>query len=203
MKKTIMETLVLAALATGQAYATPIHAAPISLDKATVTATYQGAAGGMLGLDHNFQSEPGSNTSGIRPPGSGVEFLSSDYLFGFDFSAEGQLTVYNNAPLPERQAGDPGYTFTFDFGSTLAAPITSFTLLDGSMVSGLPGLSVVNGHSIALDLSSLAWNGDFSSFSAQLGTQDASPGSEVPEPATLGLLLLGAAGLAAAKRRAQ
>jgi hypothetical protein len=203
MKKTIMETLVLAALATGQAYATPIYAAPISLDEAIVTATYQGAAGGMLGLEHNFQSEPGSNTSGIYPPGSGVEFLSSDYLFGFDFSAEGQLTVYNNAPLPERQAGDPGYTFTFDFGSTLAAPITSFTLLDGSMVSGLPGLSVLDSHSIALDLSALTWNGDFASISAQVGTADGSADGDVPEPASLALMLLGAAGLAAASRRAR
>jgi hypothetical protein len=198
MKKMIMETLVLAAFATAQAYA-----APISLDKATVTATYQGTASSVLGLDHNFQAEVGSNTSKVYAPGMGVEFFTTDALFGIDFSAEGVLTVYNNAPLPERQAGDPGYTFTFDFGSTLAAPITSFGLLDGSMIGGLPVLSVVDGHSIALDLTGLTWNGDYASFSAQLGTQDASPGGDVPEPATLGLLLLGAAGLAAVTRRAR
>jgi hypothetical protein len=192
MKKIIMETLVLAALATGQAYASPI-----SLDKATVTATYQGAADGMLGLDHNFASEPGSNTSRVQPPGSGVEFITADYLFAFDFSEDGLLTVYNNMPLPAPQAGDPGYTFSFDFGATLAAPIASFTLADGSMVSGVPGLSVVDGRSIALDLSGLAWNGDFASFSAQIGAAD----KDVPEPASLALVLLGAAGLAAASRR--
>jgi hypothetical protein len=199
MKKMIMETLVLAALATGQAYATPIYAAPISLDTATVTATYQGSGDGVLGLDHNFQPEPGSNTSGIYAPGSGVEFLTGDYLFGVDFSADGVLTVYNNLPLPAPQAGEPGYRFTFDFGSTLKAPIGSFTLLDDSMVSGMPGLSILDSHSIALDLSSLTWNGDFSSISFQIGAAD----SDVPEPAGLALMLLGAAGLAAASRRAR
>lgn len=195
MKKIIMETLVLAALATGQAYA-----APISLENATVTATYQGAGDGVLGLDHNFQPEAGSNTSKVYAPGSGVEFLTADFLFGFDFAADGLLTVYNNMPLPERAAGDPGYTFTFDFGGTLPAPIGSFNLVDGSMVSGTPGLSVVDGHSIALDLTSLTWNGDFASFTAQIGSADT---NKVPEPASLALMLLGAAGLAAASRRAR
>jgi hypothetical protein len=190
MKKIIMETLVLAALATGQA-----NAAPISLENATVIATYQGAAAGMLGLDHNFQLEPGSNTSRVQPPGSGVEFITSDFLFGFDFSSDGLLTVYNNMPLPAD--GTSNYSFSFDFGTTLAAPIGSFTLADGSMLSGVPGLSVIDGHSIALDLSSLTWNGDFASFSAQIGTRD----TDVPEPGSLALLLLGASGLAAASRR--
>jgi hypothetical protein len=72
MKKIIMETLVLAALATGQAYLAPAHAAPISLDNATVTASYQGAAAGMLGLEHGFQPESGSNTSKVYAPGSGM-----------------------------------------------------------------------------------------------------------------------------------
>ncbi len=193
MKKIIMETLVLAALATGQAYA-----APISLDKATVTATYQGAAEGMLGLDHNFQLEPGSNTSRVQPPGSGVEFITGDFLFAFDFAADGLLTVYNNLPLPTDGKSD--YRFSFDFGNTLAAPIASFTLADGSMVSGVPGLTVTDGHSIALDLNGLAWNGDFASFTARIGAADA-PGSDIPEPASLGLMLLGAAGLAAASGR--
>jgi len=193
MKKIIMETLVLAALAAGQA-----NAAPISLDKATVTATYQGSAGGILGLDHNFQAEPGSNVSKVHAPGARVEFLTADYLFGFDFSADGLLTVYNNMPLPERADSDPGYTFSFDFGATLPAPVGSFTLADGSQIGGVPGLSIVDGHTLALDLTALTWNGDFASFTAQIGAADA---GDVPEPASLALLLLGAAGLAAASRR--
>jgi hypothetical protein len=193
MKKMIMETLVLAALAAGQA-----NAAPISLDKATVTATYQGSAGGILGLDHGFQAEPGSNVSKVYAPGAGVEFLTADYLFGFDFAADGLLTVYNNMPLPERAAGDPGYTFSFDFGATLPAPVGSFKLVDGSQIAGAPGLSIVDGHLLALDLTALTWNGDFASFTAQIGAADA---GDVPEPASLALLLLGAAGLAAASGR--
>lgn len=193
MKKMIMETLVLAALAAGQA-----NAAPISLDKATVTATYQGSAGGILGLDHGFQAEPGSNVSKVYAPGAGVEFLTADYLFGFDFAADGLLTVYNNMPLPERAAGDPGYTFSFDFGATLPAPVGSFKLVDGSQIAGAPGLSIIDGHILALDLTALTWNGDFASFTAQIGAADA---GDVPEPASLALLLLGAAGLAAASGR--
>jgi hypothetical protein len=191
MKKIIMETLVVAAFAVSQA-----NAAPISLDKATVTATYQGSADGILGLDHGFQPETGSNTSKVYAPGSGVEFLTADYLFGFDFSSEGLLTIYNNMPAAE----GANYTFTFDFGATLPAPIASFTLVDGSMVSGVPGLSVIDGHSIALDLSGLTWNGDFASFTTQIGSPDS---GNVPEPASLALMLLGAAGLAATSRRAR
>jgi hypothetical protein len=193
MKKIIMETLVLAALAAGQA-----NAAPISLDKATVTATYQGSADGILGLDHNFQAEPGSNVSKVYAPGAGVEFFTADALFGFDFSADGLLTVYNNMPLPARADGDPGYTFSFDFGATLPAPVGSFKLVDGSQIGGVPGLSVVDAHTLALDLTALTWNADFASFTAQIGDADA---GDVPEPASLALLLLGAAGLAAASQR--
>ena len=190
MKKIILETLVLAALAAGQA-----HAAPIYLDQAVITATYNGRADAVLGLDHGFQAEAGSNTSGLDPTGSGVEFITADALFAFDFSSDGLLTVYNN----DMPAPDGDYTLTFDFGGSLAAPVTSFTLLDGSMVSGVPGLSVLDSHTIALDLSRLAWSDYFTTISAQIGTLDGT--AEVPEPASAALLLLGACGLAAGRRK--
>ncbi|NIA57728.1 PEP-CTERM sorting domain-containing protein [Massilia sp. TW-1] len=188
MKTIILKTLVLATLAAGQAYA-----APISLDNtASITATYNGKAEDVVGLDHDFQVEAGSNTTTLDPTNAGVEFLTADALFGFDFSTTGLLTVYNNLPA----ASNADYRLTFDFGSGLAAPITSFTLVDGSgLVSGMPGLTILGDHGIGLDLSGLVWTDGFGQFSARLGTAD------VPEPATAALVLAGAAGLATARRK--
>ncbi|KQV37081.1 hypothetical protein ASC93_20665 [Massilia sp. Root335] len=184
-----METLVVAALAAGQ-----VHAAPLSLHDATITATYNGSAADVLGLDHLFAQEPGSNTSTLDPTDSGVEFLTADYLFGFDFGADGKLTIYENMPVP---TGD--YKLTFDFGATLPAAITSFTLLDGSQADGVPGLSVIDGHTIGLDLGGLAWHGDFASITTQIGA--AGSGTSVPEPAVPALLLAGACALALGRKR--
>lgn len=181
---TILETLVLAALAIGQ-----VQAAPLSLQDARITATYNGSAADVLGLDHLFAQEPGSNTSTLDPTNSGVEFLTADFLFGFDFASDGTLVIYENMPVP---AGD--YKLTFDFGATLPAAITSFTLLDGSAVDGVPGLAIVDGHTIAVDLGGLAWHGDFGAITARVGAAD------VPEPAAPALLLAGAAGLALSRR---
>ena len=187
MKKIITETLVLAALAAGQA-----QAAPLALDQASITATYQGSGENMLGLDHDFQPVAGSNTTRLDPSDSGVEFITGDALFAFDFSKDGLLTIYNN----DMPAGDGDYRFTFDF-SALAAPIASFTLVDAAMVDGLPGLTVLDGRRIALDLSGLSWNGSYTTVTARIGAADAA----VPEPAGAALLLAGAAGLAFSRRR--
>jgi len=190
MKKIILETLVLAALAAGQA-----QAAPLSLETASISATYQGSADGILGLDHDFQPVAGSNTTRLDPSDSGVEFITGDAVFAFDFSKDGLLSIFANL-APDAGAD---YTLTFDFGNSLAAPITSFTLVDGSAVGGIPGLSVLSSHSIALDLGRLAWNADYSPIVARIGTADAA--ADVPEPASAGLLLLGAAGLALVRRK--
>lgn len=187
--KIMLETLVLAASLT----ATQAGAAPISLQGSTITGTYNGAAEGMLGLDQLFEAKPGSNTTAIDPTDQGgVEFLSADYLFGFDFSTSGQLTVMLNAStaLP----GD--YRAVFDFGAALGQRIGGVTLLDTSAIGSLPAFSVVNEHTIAIDLSSVTWNSEFGFFSAQIDAAAA-----VPEPGSIGLALAGVAGFALARRR--
>lgn len=191
--KIILETLVLAAAL----MATQAGAAPISLQGSTVTATYKGSAEGMLGLDHWFAQEPGSNTTAIDPNDDPVnqEFITSDFLFMFDFSTTGRLAVTLNLDDPANlPAGD--YRASFDFGASLVQRIGSFTLLDTNAIGSLPGLSVVNEHTIAIDLSSVTWNGAFSTFSAQIGETAA-----VPEPGSIGLVLAGVAGLAMGRRR--
>jgi hypothetical protein len=189
MKKIIMETLVLAALAAGQT-----QAAPIALDHASITATYNGTAD-VLGNDSGYLPGPGSNVSGLDPNDSYVEFLTGDALFGFDFTRTGLLSVYANIVPPL----DGSYNLIFDFGSSLAAPIASFTLVDGSAVGGTPRLLVLSSHSIGLDLSGLDWNADFMPISVQIGSADAT--ADVPEPASAALLLAGVAGLAMSRRR--
>lgn len=187
MKKTIMETLVAAAFATGIA-----HAAPMPLQNAVITATYNGSADAMVGLDHLFQMEPGSNTTALDPTASGIELLSADAVFGFDFDASGLLTIIANGSVA------PGsYQFHFDFGNTLAAPLTAFKLLDGSGIGGLPVLSLgADGRSIDIDLTGTTW-GEFASITAQVDA------SAVPVPGSAALMLGGFAALAASRRRAR
>lgn len=193
MKTTIiLETLVLAAALT----ATQAGAAPISLQGSTITATYNGSAEGMLGLDHWFAAEPGSNTTAIDPNDDPMnqEFITSDFWFAFDFSTTGRLAVTLNADPANLPAGD--YRASFDFGTSLGQRIGSFTLLDTGGIGSLPTLSVVNDHTIALDLSSVTWNSTFSTFTAQIGDAAA-----VPEPGSITLALAGLTGLALSRRR--
>ena len=178
--KQVLCALALAAVA----YSASAHAAPLSFEDAVISASYQGAPAGMLGLDHLFASEPGSNVSRLDPFESGVEFLTSDYLFAIDFSKTGALTVFANAPVA------PGaYAMRFDFGSSLNSPIGAFTFVGANGASGIPGLTIVDAHTISLDLSNMAWS-EFGSFTAQIGAA-----GEVPEPASVALALAGLAAM--------
>ncbi len=176
----LLQALALVALGQGG-----VHAAPLMLQDASITATYNGAADGMLGLDHGFAAGPGTNTSKLDPTDTGVEFFTSDFLFGIDFSTDGLLTVIANYAVA------PGaYSMRFDLGGAL--PITAFTLAGAGGVTGIPGLSIIDSHTIALDLSGVDWS-EFGSLSARLETGTA---VAVPEPAAPAILLGGLAALA-------
>jgi hypothetical protein len=176
----LLQALALVALGQGA-----VHAAPLMLQDASITATYNGAADGMLGLDHGFAAGPGANTSKLDPTDTGVEFFTSDFLFGIDFSADGLLTVIANYAVA------PGaYSMRFDLGGAL--PITAFTLAGMGGVTGMPGLSIIDSHTIALDLSGVDWS-EFGSLSARLETGTA---VAVPEPGVPAILMGGLAALA-------
>jgi hypothetical protein len=192
MKKIILLGTLAAVFAASHA-----SAAVLPLQAATITASYigpnSGQGSGVLGLDHGFADEAGSNVSALDPSASGVEFLTSDYLFAFDFAEDGTLTVFNNALIPSG-----AYSMRFDFGATLPGPIAAFTLLDASLVGGMPQLSVIDGHTIGLDLSALSWGGEFLSFTRQIAL--AQP-ADVPEPGGAALLGVAALGMALTRRR--
>ena len=182
--KHFLHSLALVALGAGTA-----HAAPLPLQNASIMATYNGAAAGMLGLDHGFAAEAGSNTTTLDPTDSGVEFFTADFLFGVDFTASGALTVIANSAVT------PGaYSMRFDFGSSLANPISAFAWAGSSGISGMPGLSIVDSHTIALDLSAVDWS-EFGSLTAQVGASAA-----VPEPGAPAIVFAGLAGLALVRR---
>ena len=178
--KHLLQALALVALGQGA-----VHAAPLMLQDASITATYNGAADGMLGLDQGFAAGPGANTSKLDPTDTGVEFFTSDFLFGIDFSADGMLTVIANYAVA------PGaYSMRFDLGNAL--PVTAFTLTGMGGVTGIPGLSIIDGHTIALDLSGVDWS-EFGALSARLETGTA---VAVPEPGAPAILMGGLAALA-------
>jgi hypothetical protein len=188
MKKAIMETLVAAACLALPASAA--HAAASPLANALISASYNGDSNAVLGLDSGFTAGSGGNVSHLDASSSGVEFLTADYLFGFDFAASGQLTVYANMDVP------PGaYVARFDFGSSLPAAITGFSLSSSGTTSGTPVFKVIDAHTIELDLSAVVWNGEYASFDSAI-----SLAAPVPEPAGAAMMMAGL-GLVAWRRQ--
>ncbi|PZP34530.1 MAG: hypothetical protein DI603_06140 [Roseateles depolymerans] len=176
------KTLALAAaawLASGAALADGLPAGTL------ITGQVSGASTVLLGLDHGFADEPGSNTAALAA--ADLEFLTGDYALGVDFGTDGRVQVWNNTGT----SLVPGsYTLSFEF-SGLAGEITDFTLLDGA--TGVT-VQVLGPHAISLSFSNLDFGSEYGSFAAQISV------SPVPEPASLALMGAGLALLAGARR---
>lgn len=189
MKKiALMTALVLAPLAM------PAFAAGLP-PGTLITGNASGATDGLLGLDHLFVDEPGSNTTALVD--NDLEFLTRDVAAGVDFFSDGSVQFWNNSST-SLLAGS--YTLSFSFAG-LGQAIESFTLSDVSGVLGgtiTPTVSGVN--SVSISFSDVSFDSDFGSFSARI-----SLASPVPEPATALLTLAGMTviGLLALRRRSR
>ena len=186
MKKAILCATLMGALQ--GAAAEPLPAGTL------ITATASGAATGMLGLDHLFADEPGSETTALAA--ADLEYLSNDYAMAVDFFTDGRINFHANTDATQL----PGsYTLSFSFAG-LTQPLAGFTLSDTSGLSaGTITPLLLDGNRISISFSELSFSDSYGSFSAQLSLL------AVPEPGSFalfgaGLLLL--AGLRRAGRAA-
>lgn len=155
-----------------------------------ITAQVSGASSALLGLDHLFADEPGSNTTALAA--ADLEFITADANVAIDFFADGRVQVWNNSGATSL-AGS--YTLTFSFAG-LSQPITGFAPLDLTGVNGgTVNLQLTGPNSVSLTLNNLSFTAEFGSFTTQLAV------SAVPEPASL--VLLGAGLGVVALRRAK
>lgn len=149
-----------------------------------ITGQVGGAATALLGLDHGFADEAGSNVTALSA--GELEYLTGDFAVGVDFFTDGRVQVWNNSGT----ALLPGsYALSFDLAGGPA--------LAGFEPLGLAGVSLqlLGPHRIGISFSNLDFGGEFGSFTAQLQA------SAVPEPGSLSLMGLGLSLLALRRAR--
>jgi hypothetical protein len=151
-----------------------------------VTATLDGSAAGLLGLDHGYQPEPGSNTTALTD--ADVEFIAADYSFMLDLGSDGLLRFYDNSGTGQL-AGQHVVQLDFaDLGLNLGG---------ASVVAGLVGGQVdferLGPQSLRIHLQDVQFDAAFGSFDAQLA-------NALPEPSTTALLALALLGLGLRRR---
>lgn len=171
-----MKTFPTLAVAAAACLGMAAHAAGDLPAGTLITAQVSGASQALLGLDHLFADEAGSNITALSA--AELEFLTADAAVGLDFFTDGRVQVWNNSGSATL-AGS--YSFTFSFAG-LAQPLTAFTALDVSQLNGgSVSLQLASPGSVTLTLDNLRFTGEFGSFTAQLA-------SAVPEPGSLALL---------------
>lgn len=167
-------TLVVAAAA--WLAATSAHAA-LTPAGTVITGQVSGASSTLLGLDHGFADEAGSNVTALAA--ADLEFLTDDAQVAVDLFEDGRIQVWNNSGSAAL-AGS--YTLTFSFAG-LGLPITGFTALDLSeILGGSISLQLLDSHTVGLTLNQVAFSSEFGSFTTQLAART------LPEPGSLALL---------------
>ncbi|RTL39967.1 MAG: PEP-CTERM sorting domain-containing protein [Burkholderiales bacterium] len=167
--------------------ATAAHAADTLPAGTLITGQVSGASTVLLGLDHLFTDEPGTNTTALAA--ADVEFITADAALAVDFFADGRVQVWNNTGATTL----PGnYTLSFSF-TGLGQPLTSFVPLDTTqLAAGSISLQLISPSTLSLTLTNVSFTTEFGSVTGQVA-------SAVPEPAGLALMAAGL-GLIALRR---
>lgn len=146
-----------------------------------ISGQISGASTLLLGLDHLFADEPGTNTTALAA--ADLEFITADAALAVDFFADGRVQVWNNTGTTTL----PGnYTLSFSFAG-LAQPLTAFTSLDTTQLAGGSfSVQLTSPTTLSLTLSNVSFTADYGSLTAQVA-------SAIPEPASLALMGAGLA----------